>query len=190
MHLRVNNILKCVSSICLSGWIEHVRTDDDWRIYYRPLQPKWGAQSQLNGFLCGKGLRYHRWCGFLSPWVASLFRPWTYRSLRSASYRLNIWWDNLLFELFWRFKVSTTNEHGESHGKQSYHLHSDTLSSLDINYLKQIPKLDEHRVESADGHFIQHAWHTKKIVRAKSSQQVLSPPKSKEWALYTALRGY
>jgi len=60
--------------------------------------------------------------------------------------------------------------------KHSYHWHSDTLSSLGINYLKQFPELDAYRVEVADGHFIQHACHTKKIVRAKSSQQVLYTP--------------
>jgi len=59
---------------------------------------------------------------------------------------------------------------------QNYHLHSDTLSSLGINYLKQFPELDEYGVEAADGHFIQHACHTKKIVRAKSSQQALYTP--------------
>ena len=51
--------------------------------------------------------------------------------------------------------------------KQSYHLHSDTLSSLGIDYLKQFPELDEYRVEAADGHFIQHACHTKKNGKGK-----------------------
>jgi hypothetical protein len=46
--------------------------------------------------------------------------------------------------------------------KQSYQLHSETLSSLGIDYLKQFPELDEYRVEAADGHFIQHACHTDK----------------------------
>ena len=51
--------------------------------------------------------------------------------------------------------------------KQSYQLHSETLSSLGINYLRQFPELDEYRVEAADGHFIQHACHTKKNTRGK-----------------------
>jgi hypothetical protein len=41
------------------------------------------------------------------------------------------------------------------------------LSSLGINYLKQFPELDDYRVEAADGHFIQHACHTKKNARGK-----------------------
>ncbi len=51
--------------------------------------------------------------------------------------------------------------------KQSYQLHSETLSSLGVNYLKQFPELDEYRVEAADGHFIQHACHTKKNTSQK-----------------------
>lgn len=51
--------------------------------------------------------------------------------------------------------------------KQSYKLQSETLSSLGINYLKQFSELDEYRVEAADGHFIQHACHTKKNSRDK-----------------------
>ncbi len=46
--------------------------------------------------------------------------------------------------------------------KQSYQLQSEKLSSLDIDYLKQFPELEEYRVEAADGHFIQHACHTEK----------------------------
>tara|TARA_B110000240_G_C13484971_1_gene446994 strand:+ start:1272 stop:1493 length:222 start_codon:yes stop_codon:yes gene_type:complete len=46
--------------------------------------------------------------------------------------------------------------------KQSYQRPSEILSSLGIDYLKQFPELDEYRVEAADGHFIQHACHTKK----------------------------
>jgi hypothetical protein len=38
---------------------------------------------------------------------------------------------------------------------------------LGINYLKQFPELDDYRVEAADGHFIQHACHTKKNARGK-----------------------
>lgn len=51
--------------------------------------------------------------------------------------------------------------------KQSYQLHSETLSSLGVNYLKQFPELDAYRVEAADGHFIQHACHTKKNASGK-----------------------
>ncbi len=46
--------------------------------------------------------------------------------------------------------------------KQSYKIQSQILSSLGTDYLKQFPELDEYRVEAADGHFIQHACHTKK----------------------------
>lgn len=51
--------------------------------------------------------------------------------------------------------------------KQSYQLHSETLSSLGVNYLEQFPELDDYRVEAADGHFIQHACHTKKNASGK-----------------------
>jgi len=51
--------------------------------------------------------------------------------------------------------------------KQSYQLQSEVLSSLGINYLEQFPELDEYRVEAADGHFIQHACHTKKNSQGK-----------------------
>ena len=51
--------------------------------------------------------------------------------------------------------------------KQSYQIHSETLSSCGINYLKQFPELDDYRVEAADGHFIQHACHTKKNASGK-----------------------
>jgi len=51
--------------------------------------------------------------------------------------------------------------------KQSYQIHSETLSSLGVNYLKPFPELDEYRVEAADGHFIQHACHTKKNARGE-----------------------
>ncbi len=50
---------------------------------------------------------------------------------------------------------------------QSYQLHCETLASLGINYLSQFPELDEYRVEAADGHFIQHACHTKKNASEK-----------------------
>jgi hypothetical protein len=51
--------------------------------------------------------------------------------------------------------------------KQSYQIHSETLSSLGVNYLKQFPELDDYRVEAADGHFIQHACHTNKNASGK-----------------------
>lgn len=51
--------------------------------------------------------------------------------------------------------------------KQSYQLQNETLYSLGVNYLKQFPELDEYRVEAADGHFIQHACHTKKNNKGK-----------------------
>ncbi len=51
--------------------------------------------------------------------------------------------------------------------RQSCQLQSEILSSLDIDYLKQFPELDDYRVEAADGHFIQHACHTKKNSKGK-----------------------
>jgi len=51
--------------------------------------------------------------------------------------------------------------------KQSYQIHTETLSALGVNYLKQFPELDEYRVEAADGHFIQHACHTNKNAKGK-----------------------
>ncbi len=51
--------------------------------------------------------------------------------------------------------------------KQSYALQSEVLSSLGVDYLKQFPELDEYSVEAADGHFIQHACHTKKNSKGK-----------------------
>ena len=51
--------------------------------------------------------------------------------------------------------------------KQSYAIQDKALSSLDINYLKPFPELDEYRVEAADGHFIQHACHTPKNIKGK-----------------------
>ena len=51
--------------------------------------------------------------------------------------------------------------------KQSYQLHSETLSSLGVDYLQQFPELDDYTVEAADGHFIQHACHTKKNEKGK-----------------------
>jgi hypothetical protein len=57
--------------------------------------------------------------------------------------------------------------------KQSYQLHSETLSSLGIDYLKQFPELDDYRVEAADGHFIQHACHTEKKQQRESLRRRL-----------------
>ena len=46
--------------------------------------------------------------------------------------------------------------------KQSYALHCEDMASQGIDYLKQFPELNEYRVEAADGHFIDHAYHTQK----------------------------
>ena len=46
--------------------------------------------------------------------------------------------------------------------EQSYQLHSKTLDENGIDYLKQFPELKQYTVEAADGHFIDHACHTKK----------------------------
>ena len=46
--------------------------------------------------------------------------------------------------------------------KQSYKLHCSTLALLGIDYLSQFQELDQYTVEAADGHFIDHACHTKK----------------------------
>ena len=46
--------------------------------------------------------------------------------------------------------------------KQSYELHCEQMASQGIDYLKQFPELNEYRVEAADGHFIDHAYHTQK----------------------------
>jgi hypothetical protein len=45
---------------------------------------------------------------------------------------------------------------------QSYERHCATLSSHDIDYLASFPELNEYTVLAADGHFIDHACHTKK----------------------------
>ncbi len=47
-------------------------------------------------------------------------------------------------------------------GHQSYQLHCETLRSQDVDYLEQFSELDEYTVEAADGHFMDHACHTKK----------------------------
>jgi hypothetical protein len=46
--------------------------------------------------------------------------------------------------------------------EQSYQLHANTLDECGIDYLKQFPELKQYTVEAADGHFIDHACHTKK----------------------------
>ena len=46
--------------------------------------------------------------------------------------------------------------------EQSYQLHANTLDECEIDYLKQFPELKQYTVEAADGHFIDHACHTKK----------------------------
>ncbi len=46
--------------------------------------------------------------------------------------------------------------------KQSYTVHCAALASHNIDYLKHFPELDQYTVEAADGHFIDHAYHTKK----------------------------
>ncbi|WP_221896435.1 hypothetical protein [Bathymodiolus japonicus methanotrophic gill symbiont] len=50
----------------------------------------------------------------------------------------------------------------EAFEQQSYHLHSETLLSQGIDYLKAFPELDEYTIEAADGHFIDHTCHTEK----------------------------
>jgi hypothetical protein len=46
--------------------------------------------------------------------------------------------------------------------EQSYQRHANTLDECEIDYLKQFPELKQYTVEAADGHFIDHACHTKK----------------------------
>ncbi|WP_221894877.1 hypothetical protein [Bathymodiolus japonicus methanotrophic gill symbiont] len=55
----------------------------------------------------------------------------------------------------------------EAFEQQSYHLHSETLLSQDIDYLKAFPELEEYTIEAADGHFIDHACHTEKNSKGK-----------------------
>jgi len=50
---------------------------------------------------------------------------------------------------------------------QSYALQCEQLASQDIDYLKQFPELNDYRVEAADGHFIDHAYHTPKGNKGK-----------------------
>jgi hypothetical protein len=58
--------------------------------------------------------------------------------------------------------------------KQSDQLHSETLSSLGIDYLKQFPELDDYRVEAADGHFIQPPATQKKQQRESLRRRLYS----------------
>lgn len=50
----------------------------------------------------------------------------------------------------------------EAIAPHSYELHCEMMASQGIDYLKQFPELDEFKVEAADGHFIDHAYHTPK----------------------------
>jgi len=49
----------------------------------------------------------------------------------------------------------------EAFEQQSYRLHGATLAVQGIDYLKSFPELDEDTVVAADGHFMDHACHTK-----------------------------
>ena len=51
--------------------------------------------------------------------------------------------------------------------QQSYKLLCETLQSQGIDYLKTFPELSDYIVEAADGHFIEHACHTKKGANGK-----------------------
>ena len=52
--------------------------------------------------------------------------------------------------------------------RQSYQLHCDTLNTHDIDYLSAFPELDDYTIEAADGHFMDHACHTKKSSKGKA----------------------
>lgn len=52
--------------------------------------------------------------------------------------------------------------------KQSYMLHCRALASQGVDYLRQFQELDQYTVEAADGHFIDHACHTKKGTNGKA----------------------
>jgi len=52
--------------------------------------------------------------------------------------------------------------------KQSYKLHSESLAAVGVDYLKQFPELNEYTVEAADGHFVDHAYHTAKGKNGKA----------------------
>jgi len=51
--------------------------------------------------------------------------------------------------------------------EQSYRLLKKKLEEQGIDYLSQLPELDEYIVEAADGHFIEHACHTEKNDKGK-----------------------
>ena len=55
----------------------------------------------------------------------------------------------------------------EALDKQSYQLHCQRMAQQGIDYLKQFPELNEYMIEAADGHFIDHAYHTPKGVNGK-----------------------
>ena len=55
----------------------------------------------------------------------------------------------------------------ESIEEGSYTLHCEMLASHDVNYLEKFPELDSYAVMAADGHFIDHACHTKKDSNGK-----------------------
>ncbi|HJO56583.1 MAG TPA: transposase, partial [Candidatus Scalindua sp.] len=52
--------------------------------------------------------------------------------------------------------------------KQSYSINCKTLASNGIDYLQQFSELDQYTVEAADGHFIDHAYHTEKGANGKA----------------------
>ena len=51
--------------------------------------------------------------------------------------------------------------------KQSYSINCAKLASYGVDYLKQFSELDQYTVEAADGHFIDHAYHTEKNANGK-----------------------
>ncbi|MFT6102088.1 MAG: hypothetical protein ACJATV_000592 [Granulosicoccus sp.] len=64
--------------------------------------------------------------------------------------------------LFSALKSPRRMKMAEATGNKSYQLEGQALSSLGVNYLQQLPELDEYKVEAADGDFIPHACHTEK----------------------------
>lgn len=65
------------------------------------------------------------------------------------------------------FKSPRRRQMLEAIEEQSYQLYSNTLDEIGIDYLKQFPELKQYTVEVADGHFIDHACHTKKSPNGK-----------------------
>lgn len=53
--------------------------------------------------------------------------------------------------------------------KQSYRINSILMAMQGIDYLSEFPELDEYTVESADGHFVDHAEQTPKNDKGKVS---------------------